>query len=96
MGFLGDFEQRGNRIRMNYRQIGMYKRPMNFFEKLAVGWRQLLDSRWEWYYHLTEAPPEMYFEFWWCLIWTWLHMKRRCIIMELNEDDLQRRTMKDL
>jgi hypothetical protein len=23
-----------------------------------------LDNRWEWYYHLTETPPEMYWEFW--------------------------------
>ena len=49
---------------MNYRQIGMYKRPMNVFEKLACGWRQVEENRWEWWYHLTEAPKEMYFEFW--------------------------------
>jgi hypothetical protein len=49
---------------MNYNQIGMYKRPMNFFEKLSVGWRHMLDNRWEWWYHLTETPEEMYFEFW--------------------------------
>lgn len=49
---------------MNYRMIGMYKRPMNLIEKLSVGWRQVLDNRWEWWYHLTETPPEMYFEFW--------------------------------
>lgn len=45
----------------------MYKRPMNFIEKLLVGWRQLRDLRWEWWYHLTEAEPEMYWEFWHCL-----------------------------
>ena len=49
---------------MNYRMIGMYKRPMNLLEKLLVGWRHILDNRWEWWYHLTETPPEMYFEFW--------------------------------
>ena len=49
---------------MNYNMIGMYKRPMNFFEKLSVGWRHVLDNRWEWWYHLNEAEPEMYFEFW--------------------------------
>ena len=49
---------------MNYNMIGMYKRPMNVFEKLSVGWRHVLDNRWEWWYHLTEAQPEMYFEFW--------------------------------
>ena len=49
---------------MNYRMIGMYKRPMNLLEKLLVGWRHVLDLRWEWWYHLTEAPPEMNFEFW--------------------------------
>ncbi len=37
---------------------------MNFVEKLLVGWRHILDNRWEWYYHLTETPPEMYWEFW--------------------------------
>ena len=45
----------------------MYKRPMNFFEKLVVGWRELRDLRWEWWYHLTEAPENMYWEFWHCL-----------------------------
>jgi hypothetical protein len=49
---------------MNYNKIGMYKRPMHIFEKLIVGWRHILDNRWEWWYHLTESPPEMYFEFW--------------------------------
>lgn len=49
---------------MNYRMIGMYKRPMNLVEKLLVGWRQVLDNRWEWWFHLTQAEPEMYFEFW--------------------------------
>jgi hypothetical protein len=49
---------------MNYNMIGMYKRPMNFVEKLLVGWRHMFDNRWEWYYHLTQAEPEMYFEFW--------------------------------
>lgn len=49
---------------MNYNMIGMYKRSMNLIEKLSVGWRQILDNRWEWWYHLTEAPPELNFEFW--------------------------------
>ena len=49
---------------MNYNMIGIYKRPINCIEKLLVGWRHILDNRWEWWYHLTEAPPEMYFEFW--------------------------------
>ena len=49
---------------MNYRMIGMYKRPMNLVEKLLVGWRQVLDNRWEWWYHLTQAEPEDYFDFW--------------------------------
>lgn len=49
---------------MNYNQIGMYKRPMSLIEKLSVGWRQMFDNRWEWWYHLTETPEEMYFEFW--------------------------------
>lgn len=64
---LEDFEReikRMGNVSMNYRQIGMYKRPMHIFEKLAVGWRQMFDNRWEWWYHLTEAPEEMYFEFW--------------------------------
>jgi hypothetical protein len=34
---------------MNYRKIGMYKRPMRIFEKLAVGWRQMFDNQWEWF-----------------------------------------------
>jgi hypothetical protein len=49
---------------MNYNQIGMYKRPMNLIEKLTCGWRQMFDNRWEWWYHLTETPEEMYFDFW--------------------------------
>lgn len=49
---------------MNYNKIGMYKRPMTLIEKLSVGWRHMFDNRWEWWYHLTEAPPEMNFEFW--------------------------------
>jgi hypothetical protein len=49
---------------MNHRMLGMHKRPMNIIEKLSVGWRQMLDNRWEWWYHLTQAEPEMYFEFW--------------------------------
>ena len=49
---------------MNYRMIGIHKRPMNLIEKLSVGWNQMLDNRWEWWYHLTEAEPETYFEFW--------------------------------
>jgi hypothetical protein len=49
---------------MNYRMLGIYKRPINFVEKLSVGWNQMLDNRWEWWYHLTQAESEMYFEFW--------------------------------
>jgi hypothetical protein len=49
---------------MNYNMIGMYKRPMNFIEKLSVGWRQMFDNQWEWWYHLTEGPEEMNWEFW--------------------------------
>jgi hypothetical protein len=49
---------------MNYNEIGKYKRPMNLFEKLVTGWRQMFDNQWEWWYHLTETPEEMYFEFW--------------------------------
>jgi hypothetical protein len=49
---------------MNYNKIRMYKRPMNFFEKLAAGWLQILDNRWEWWYHLTETPDELNWEFW--------------------------------
>lgn len=49
---------------MNYNQIGMYKRPMNFIEKLAVGWRHVFDNRWEWWYHLTECREDMLWEFW--------------------------------
>lgn len=49
---------------MNYRELNKIKRPMNPIEKLSVGWRQMLDSRWGWWYHLTQAEPEMYFEFW--------------------------------
>ena len=37
---------------------------MNFFEKIQCGWRQCLDNRWEWWYHLTEGPDEMNWEFW--------------------------------
>lgn len=37
---------------------------MNIIEKIICGWRQCLDNRWEWWYHLTEAPEEMYWEFW--------------------------------
>jgi hypothetical protein len=51
-------------IPMNYNKLHKIKRPMNVFEKLSVGWTQVLDTRWEWWYHLTEAEPEMYFEFW--------------------------------
>lgn len=49
---------------MNYNKIGMYKRPMNFFEKLSVGWWHMFENRWEWWYHLTETPEEYYWEFW--------------------------------
>lgn len=52
---------------MNIKNAGMYKRPMNFFEKIIVGWQQVRDNRWEWYYHLTEADEKMYHEFWWYL-----------------------------
>jgi hypothetical protein len=41
-----------------------FKRKMNFFEKIQCGWRQCLDNRWEWWYHLTEGPDEMNWEFW--------------------------------
>ena len=51
-------------IPMNYNKLHKIQRPMNVFEKLSVGWTQVLDNRWEWWYHLTEAEPEMYFEFW--------------------------------
>jgi hypothetical protein len=37
---------------------------MNFFDKLTIGWVQMRDSRWEWWYHLTEARRENYWEFW--------------------------------
>jgi hypothetical protein len=37
---------------------------MNLIEKLTCGWRQMFDNRWEWWYHLTETPEEMYFDFW--------------------------------
>ena len=47
---------------MNYRMLGIYKRPINFVEKLSVGWRQMLDNRWEWWYHLTQAEPEEYID----------------------------------
>lgn len=49
---------------MNYNNFQMYKRPMNVFEKLIVGWRHVLDNRWEWWYHLTEGPEEMNWEIW--------------------------------
>lgn len=40
---------------------------MNFFEKIIVGWQQVRDNRWEWWYHLTEADEKMNHEFWWYL-----------------------------
>jgi hypothetical protein len=49
---------------MNYRMIGIYKRSMNPIEKFLVGWCQVLDNSWEWWYPLTQAEPEDYFEFW--------------------------------
>jgi hypothetical protein len=64
---LENFKKEIQRIKdlpMNYNEIGKYKRLMNLFEKLLTGWRQMFDNRWEWWYHLTETPEEMYFEFW--------------------------------
>lgn len=52
---------------MNYNELGKYKRPMRFFEKLSVGWRHMFDNAWEWYFHLNETPEELYWEFWMCL-----------------------------
>ena len=49
---------------MNYNQIGMYKRPMNVFEKLSSGWTHMFANRWEWWYHLTQEDPKYYYDFW--------------------------------
>lgn len=49
---------------MYYRNLGKYKRAMNFIEKILVGWRHMEDNRFEWWYHLTETPEELNHEFW--------------------------------
>ena len=41
---------------MNYNKIGMYKRPMNFFEKLSVGWYWFGECFSEWCW--TMMHPE--------------------------------------
>jgi hypothetical protein len=38
---------------MNYNKIGMYKRPMNFFEKLSVGWWWTTQIFGEWCYTIN-------------------------------------------
>ena len=49
---------------MNIKNYKLFKRRMSFLEKLQIGWRHVLDNRWEWWYHLTECPEEMNWEFW--------------------------------
>lgn len=49
---------------MNIKNIGLYKRPMRVFEKIIVGWQHVFDTRWEWWYHLTESDEKFYWEFW--------------------------------
>lgn len=49
---------------MNNKKFKAIKRTMNVFERLECGWRHCLDNQWNWWYHLTESPAEMNFEFW--------------------------------
>ena len=37
---------------------------MRVFEKIIVGWQHVFDTRWEWWYHLTESDEKFYWEFW--------------------------------
>jgi hypothetical protein len=52
---------------MNIKNYKRFKRRMSFLEKLQIGWRHVLDNRWEWWYHLTEGPEEMNWDFWYML-----------------------------
>lgn len=45
---------------MNYNQIGMYKRPMNVFEKLQAGWYWIGECFDEWCWQMTHDDGEFF------------------------------------
>jgi hypothetical protein len=38
---------------VNYNELGKYKRPMNVFEKLSVGWYWFFECANEWFWCMT-------------------------------------------